>query len=341
MLDLSSDNVTGVHPEIMEAIVRANSGTALSYGADGWTDRLQGQFSALFERDVVVAPVISGTAANALALSTCVPPWGAVICHAGAHIGGAESNAPEFFSAGAKMMPLPGNSGKLALEAVEAQILTDGPLGRPVPKAVSLSQATDAGTVYSPDEIAALSRLAKDHGLAVHMDGSRLANAIAHLGCAPADITWRAGVDILSFGFTKNGAMAAEAVIFFDIALARDFEHRRKRGGHTLSKMRFVSAQIEACIQSGLWLRNAHNANSAASRLANALADIPGVEVKGPVDANMIFVWMPPALTSALHSAGFGFPVLNGWARLVTSFNTTEEAVSRFIETAQQFGKTQ
>jgi threonine aldolase len=337
-LDFSSDNVTGVSPEIMEAIVRANTGTASSYGTDAWTARLQTQFSALFEHAVVVAPVINGTAANALALSTCTPPWGAVVCHAGAHIHGAESNAPEFFSGGGKMVPLPGEGGKIAPESLNALLATGGPLGRPVHTAISVSQATDVGTVYSPSEVAALSHVAKDRKLTVHMDGARLANAIAHLGCAPADLTWRAGVDILSFGSTKNGALAAEAVVFFDAALAEDFEHRRKRSGHTLSKMRFVSAQLEAYVDGGVWLRNATHANAAASRLARHLADIPGVGIKGPVDANIVFAQMPSRMIEGLHSAGFGFFALNGWARLVTSFNTNDDVVALFIETAQHFG---
>jgi threonine aldolase len=340
-LDFSSDNVTGVAPEIMEAIARANTGSASSYGADAWTARLQTQFSTLFEHAVVVAPVINGTAANALALSTCTPPWGAVVCYAGAHINGAESNAPEFFSGG-KMVPLPGERGKITPESLDALLGSAVPiLGRPVHTAISISQATDVGAVYSPAEVAALSHVAKNCNLTVHMDGARLANAIAHLRCAPGDITWRAGVDVLSFGSTKNGALAAEAVVFFNTALAKDFEHRRKRSGHTLPKMRFVSAQLEAYVKDGVWLRNAAHANAAASRLGRELADIPGVVIKGSVDANIVFAEMPSRMIEGLHAAGFGFFAMHGWARLVTSFNTNDEVVALFIETAKHFGQAQ
>jgi threonine aldolase len=255
-----------------------------------------------------------------------------------AHIACAEANAPELFTAGAKILGLPGDFGKVMPEALEAVLRAEGPPGKPVPKVLSLSQATEAGTVYSPHEVDALSRLAKAQGLAVHMDGARLANAIAHLGCAPAEITWRAGVDILSFGCTKNGAMAAEAVVFFDTSLARNFGHARKRGGHTLSKMRFVSAQIKAYIEHDLWLGNARQANAAASRLSHALSAILNVELLGPVQANIIFARLPPDLIQMLRTAGFSFHTSNGLVRLVTAYDMTDEAIDLFIGTTQRFG---
>jgi threonine aldolase len=277
-MHFKSDNTAGCAPEILSALARVNDGNATSYGGDAITARLTEKFSSLFEKEVAVFPVATGTAANALALATLAPPHGAIFCHENAHINVDECGAPEFY-AGAKLVPLKGAAGKLTAEAITARLgyHIRGDVHHTQPSAVSITQATEIGTCYTPVEIEALSRFAKAQNMALHMDGARFANAIAHLGLKPADITWQAGVDALSFGFTKNGAISAEAVIFFDPAQATDFAFRRKRAGHLLSKMRFVSAQIEAMLDGGLWLKLACHANTMAQRLAEGLKSINGI----------------------------------------------------------------
>ncbi|HJN04475.1 MAG TPA: beta-eliminating lyase-related protein [Alphaproteobacteria bacterium] len=336
-INLASDNVAGAAPEILEAIVRANVGSQPSYGADDITARLGPAFAELFERDVVVFPLATGTAANALALAALAPAWGAIYCHEVAHIANDECNAPEFYSGGAKLVPLPGANGKLDPETLAAAIARAVPHDEhnAQPTAVSLSQASELGTVYTPDEVADLARVARTHGLGVHLDGARLANAVVHLGCSFADITWRAGVDAVSFGATKNGALAAEALILFDPDLAASLPFRRKRGGHLLSKMRFVSAQLEAYLAGGLWRRNAAHANAMAARLAEGLAEFDSVRCLYPVESNELFVAMPPEALARLADLGH---VMAPWGepddsvvRLVTAFNTEPAALESFL----------
>src|SRR5687767_3728322 len=236
-----SDNTATACPEVLEAIRDANSGHAKAYGDDAWTERLDGVFSGFFEREVAVFAVSTGTAANSLALATLCPPYGAVFAHEEAHIVRDECGAPEFFSGGARVVTVPGAHGKLAPAALSAALdANPTSVHTPQPAVVSLTQATELGTVYRAEELRALSALAHERGLKVHLDGARLANALVSLGCAPADITWRAGIDVLSFGATKNGALTGEAVVFFDRGLVRDFELRRKRAGHLLSKSRYA-----------------------------------------------------------------------------------------------------
>lgn len=331
-MNFASDNTAGVAPEILAALVAANAGAVPSYGADLWSGRLDGAFSAVFETPVKVVPVATGTAANALALAHLTPPWGAVLCHEQAHAAVDECGAPEFFTAGAKLVPLPGAAGKIAPQTLAAAL--DGFSGsfhEVQPAALSLSQATEAGTLYAPAEIAALAR---GRGLGVHMDGARFANAVVALGVAPADLTWRAGVDVLSFGATKNGAMLAEAVVFFDPARAADFAFRQKRAGHVISKARFVSAQLLAYLEDGLWLRLAGHANGMARRLAEGLS-ARGIVLAQPLEANELFVHLPPPLAAALKAKGASF---YDWShsgpdvvRLVTSWATTVEEVDRFL----------
>jgi threonine aldolase len=337
MINLASDNVTGVAPEILAAIAAAATGSAPSYGADDSTRRLEARFATIFEREVAVFPVATGTAANALALATLVPPYGAVLCHSEAHIAVDECGAPEFYTGGAKLMPLDGAHGKLDAAAIEAALPPDMPLDvhRVQPRLLGLSQATEAGTVYRPEEVARLAAAARARGLAVHMDGSRFANALAFLGCSPAEATWRAGVDILSFGGTKNGCLAAEAVIVFDPAMACDIAFRRKRGGHLLSKMRFLSAQLDAYLADDLWLRHATHANRQARRLAAGLAALPGVALDHPVEANEIFVYLPPPLAAGLSAAGVLFAPWGGdLARFVTAFDTDPAVIDRVLAIA-------
>src|SRR5216684_3778530 len=339
-MNFSSDNAAGVSPEIMAALAAANAGSQPSFGADSISERVERRLAEIFERDVAVFPVATGTAANALALATVAPPWGVVYCHAEAHIAVDECGAPEFYAGGARVVGLAAPHGKIA-PADLAPLLPGGKgvVHHMQPAAISLTQASEAGTVYRDDEIAAIAELARAHSLPLHVDGARFANALVHLDCAPADITWRAGVDILSFGATKNGAAAAEAVIFFDTAKAADFAFRRKRGGHLFSKMRFLSAQLDAYLANDLWLRNAHHANAMAARLAAGLAQLPTMRLRHPVEANEIFVEMPDAVIEALFARDFHFYRWDGprgnCVRLVTAFDTAPADVDAFLVTAR------
>ncbi len=337
-MNFASDNVGGVSPEILAAIAAANAGPATPYGADTITQRLENLFADIFEHEVAVFPVATGTAANALALAGLTPPWGAIYCHEDSHIATDECGAPEFFSAGAKLVTLPGAHGKLAPVTIAERLAGAGIVHHVQPAALSITQETEAGTLYTADEVAALGALAREHRLGFHMDGARFANAVAGLGCSPAAITWRAGVDVLSFGATKNGAMAAEAVVFFDRARAAEFGFRRKRAGHLLSKMRFLSAQLESYLAGELWLRNARHANAMAARLAAGLAAVPGTSLVHPVEGNEVFVSLSVSMIAGLAADGFGFyrwgeePVL----RLVASFDTLPASVDAFIASARR-----
>jgi threonine aldolase len=339
--NFKSDNISPVCDAIMAAINAANSGSAPSYGADEFTLKLQAAASEIFGTAVAIFPVTTGTAANALALAQLVPPYGAVYCHDAAHIVTDECGAPEFFMGGAKTMGLPAADGKITPQQVASAIAYAEDMGvhHVKPAALSLSQATEWGTVYTPDEVAALAAVARQHGLPVHMDGARLANALAHLGCTPAEATWKSGVDVLSLGATKNGALCAEAVVFFDAAQARDFERRRKQAGHLWSKLRFVSAQLLAYFANGLWLDNARHANAMASALAQGLRGVGGASLLQSVDANEVFVELPEALVAALERQGFGFyrwPLAAGSGgtaiRLVTSYSTPRAHVDEFLD---------
>ena len=340
-MHFASDNTAGISPEILAALAAANDGAVGSYGADPITARLEAKLAQLFEHEVAVFPVATGTAANALALAAVTPPWGAVLCHPLAHIACDEANAPEFYTGGAKLVPVPGADGKLAVADLAALLPGDlGNVHHAQPAAISLTQATECGTVYRPAEIAGISALAHRHGLAVHMDGARFANALVHVGASPADLTWRAGVDVLSFGATKNGALGAEAIVFFDPARARDLPFRRKRAGHLFSKMRFLSAQLEAYVTDDLWLRNGRHANAAAARLAKGLTALPGVRLRHPVEANELFVELPETVISGLSAAGAQFFRWEGptstCIRLVTAWNTREADVTAFLESASR-----
>jgi threonine aldolase len=341
-VNFNSDNVAGASPEILAALEAANHGTVASYGDDPLTARLATRFNALFEREVAVFPVATGTAANALCLAACVPPWGVTYCHREAHIALDECGAPEFYSGGAKLALLDGAHGKLAPWTL-AEALPNGGAGivhHAQPAAVSVSQATESGAVYQPAELAALAEIAHAHSCKLHVDGARFANAIVTLGCSPAEATWRAGVDLLSFGATKNGALAAEAVIVFDPALAATLGYRRKRAGHLFSKMRFLSAQLAAYLSGDLWLRNARHANRMASRMAEGLAalDNRGVGLVHPVEANELFVRLPAPVRHGLEADGFLF---HGWGppsdnvvRLVTAWSTDPGDVEKLIARA-------
>ncbi|HJQ40749.1 MAG TPA: beta-eliminating lyase-related protein [Thermoanaerobaculia bacterium] len=305
--DFRSDNTLPASPEILEAIARVNHGNMTSYGGDEITAQLRERCRELFETELEVFPVITGIAGNALALTSLQPK--SITCHEQAHIVLDEEGAVQFFS-GATLNPLPGAQGKLA--PLDAECL-------------SITNATEAGTVYSPDEVRALCERAKK----VHLDGARFANAIASLGCAPADLSWRAGVDVLVLGATKNGGLSADLVIVFNQALAAPMAFHSRRGGHQPSKMRFLSAQLLAYLTDELWLRNARRANAAAARLAKGLANIRGVEILQPVQANILFVRFPAAVS------GYQFhewPIFGEDAlRIVTGFATTDDDVDALI----------
>ena len=341
MKNFCSDNVTGIAPEILAAIAEANQGDAMPYGNDALTQQVEAKFAEVFETEVKVFLVATGSAANSLALSTLSPAYGAIYCHEEAHIHVDECGAPEFFTGGAKLVLLPGSHGKVlaALLDERLQHAGFGVVHHVQPAAVSITQATEAGTVYSVDEVAAIAQVAHHYQLSLHMDGARFANALVHLGCTPADITWKAGVDVLSFGATKNGAMAAEAVVFFNPSEAKTFPFRRKQGGHLFSKMRFLAAQFDAYLGEGRWLGYATHANEMAQRLASGLQAMPDIQLCHPVEANELFVELPGAVIDGLMADGFQFYrwEADNRIRLVTAFNTTPEAVDAFLESARRY----
>jgi len=339
-VNFASDNTAPASQEIMRAIEEANEGAVASYGADALTARLASMMRDVFETEVAVYPVATGTAANALALATLVRPYGAVLCHEEAHVATDEAGAPEFYMGGAKLVTLRSQDGLITPMQVEAAMARaiDGGVHHVLPEAVTITQATEWGTVYPVEAVASLGEAARRRGLSLHMDGARFANALCHLGCTPAELTWKAGVDVLSFGATKNGALAAEAVIFFNPALAAGFERRRKRAGQLWSKMRYLSAQLIAYLEQDLWLRNASRANAMAARLEAGLRSSPGVQLVQEVQANELFVAMEEETIEALEAAGAYFyrwievPGVNlPVVRLVTSFRTTESEVDAFL----------
>ena len=300
-MNFASDNHYGVHPRILESLVEANAGSAPAYGNDDWTKKAEEQLSRLFEKEVRSFLVTTGTAANGLALSAIAPSYGAVICHGEAHISVDECNSPEMFTGGAKIIGLHGPAGKITPAMIE-KTLKGFIRGEhdPKPAAVSLTNATELGTTYSPDEVKAISSLIKPRGMKLHMDGARFANAVAGLNVTPAELTWKSGVDVLSFGATKNGAMMLEAVVFFDTNLADDFIYRRMRGGQLVSKGRYLGAQMLAYLKDGLWLENARRANALAAQLAEGLRSFKNIRLPNPVQANEVFAVMPRALNDRL-----------------------------------------
>ncbi|MEC8137887.1 MAG: low specificity L-threonine aldolase [Pseudomonadota bacterium] len=339
-MNFCSDNVSGVSPEILSALTTANNGPAMPYGADEVTARVVAGLRALFDAPAAEIVLMStGSSANALALATMTPPFAAVYCHAESHVNVDECGAPEFYTGGAKLVPVEGQHAKMSVEALESAITGAGVVHHVQPAAVSVTQVTEAGTLYTLEELRAISDICKRHELKLHMDGARFANAIEALGCTPAACSHELGVDALSFGATKNGAMCAEAILFFDPVLAREAGYRRKRAGHLFSKMRFLSAQFDAYLADDLWRRNARHANAMAARLAAGLEAIPDVEFASPVEANELFVRLPVAVIKGLLEAGFLF---YRWEpdgtliRMVTAFDTAAADVEAFIEAAQR-----
>ncbi len=320
-----SDNAAAACPEVMAALVEANR-LDTAYDGDGWSARLDGVFSELFETEVAALSVATGTAANSLALAALCPPYGSIVCHRDAHIQNDECGAPEFYTHGAKLLLADGIGAKVDAEGVAAFLATvRDDVHASQPAVLSITNATEYGLVYTPGEVAALGGLCRARGLNFHMDGARFANALVSTGASPAELTWKGGVDALSFGFTKNGGMSAEALIFFRPELKAASLYRRKRAGHLLSKGRFLAAQILAMLKDGVWLRNARAANDAARRLAEAAG---GERLILPVEANELFIRVTPEEAAALRAQGFDFYDWGpGEARLVTSWDSDPEAV--------------
>src|ERR1044072_5705287 len=336
----ASDNTAGIAPEILAAIGKANTGYALGYGNDEWTRRVEAKFAEIFEREGAVFLVPTGTAANALAIAHLAPPWGAVLCHAESHIATDECGAPEFFGGGLKLIGLKGEGAKISAAAPRAA-LEGGAWGGPhhvSPAVLSLSQATECGTIYRVAEVRELAEIAHGRGVALHMDGARIGNALVRMNVSLAEVTWKAGVDVLSFGTTKGGTMGAEAVIFFDGKHGANMPDRRKRGGATASKHRFIAAQIEAFLADDLWLRLARHANDMADALAQGLT-AAGCKPVWPVEANEVFAPITLEADRRLKAAGamyYPWPSESIGAdkvlvRLVTSFQTTRDDVDRFL----------
>ena len=339
-MDYRSDNTGRAAPEILDALVAANTGTALGYGADEWTTRLQERFSELFETAVRVFPVATGTAANALSLAAASPSWGLVYCSEAAHINTAEANAAGFFGGGLKLVPVSGPHARIDPEAFAKSLaaVMPGQLHRGQPAAVNITQASDLGSVYPLDEIRAISETAKARGLKVHMDGARFANALARLGCSPAEMSWRSGVDILSFGATKNGGALCDAIVVFNPDLVDSLAVQLRRAGQVWSKMRFASAQLMAYIENGLWLRLAQASNAAAARIAAGISDLPGLRLIAPVEANEIFLEIPSAVMDALEGDGFQFYRRSATlARFVCRFDVSETETGALVAALRQY----
>ena len=331
--EFASDNVAPICPEAWAALQEANAHYAPSYGEDRWTARACDRIREIFETDCDVYFVFTGTAANALALAQLCKSFQSVICHQHAHVQTDECGAPEFFTGGSKLLLVGGTDGKIDIGQVEALLARQNELHSHKPGAISIAQATEFGTVYRRDEIAAVADLARRHQLFLHMDGARFANAIASLNCAPKAITWEAGVDVLCFGGTKDGAAGGELMIFFDKKISREFDYRAKQAGQLGSKMRFLAAPWLGLLTGDAWLRNAQHANRAARGLASRLRKGAGIESVFPVEANAVFVSMNERLASGLHARGWRFYqfIEPDVYRLMCSWATTEQDISDFV----------
>jgi threonine aldolase len=338
-INLYSDNVGPAAPEIMAALQRVNAGTAMPYGVDGESKALKATFSDLFGTEVWVYPVSTGTAANALALSALTPPYCTIFCAETAHVQTSETNATELFSGGAKLTCIPAAAGRMSAESLEETIRKagKGQQHRPQPGAVSLTIGTERGTVYPAPEIARIAEVTKRHGLTLHMDGARLANALVSLGTSVKSVTTDLGVDVLSFGATKNGTMNTEAIVAFREPIARELHYRVRRAGQVWSKMRYGAAQLIAYVEDGLWLRLAAQANAMAQRVAKGLVLIPGVRLLEPVEINILFVDMPERIIAGLEADGIRLGRRDPGVRIVTAWSTTAEQIDHVLERARVY----
>jgi len=329
----ASDNYAGICPEAWEAMAAANSGYAASYGDDAWTGRACELLRETFDTDCEVFFVFTGTAANSLALASLCHSYHSIICHETSHVETDECGASEFFSNGTKVLLVSGPDGKVDLDAVEHTVRKRSDIHYPKPRALSITQATELGTLYSPDELRAVGDRSRNLSLKVHMDGSRFANAVAALGATPAELTWKAGVDVLCMGGAKNGMAIGEAVIFFNRDLACEFDYRCKQAGQLASKMRFLAAPWVGLLESGAWLRNAAHANRCARMLAEQAVRVPGVRLMFPSEANAVFLEIPPRVIDGLRERGWRFYTFigSGGARFMCSWETTRDDVDALV----------
>ena len=334
MTIFASDNVTPACPEIMNAVLEANSGNVDSYGEDKWSKSLKKKMSEIFETEVEVFLAVTGTAANSLALSALTPSYGNIYCHEISHINVDECGAPEFFTGGAKLITLKGLNGKISVEDFQKNIRGLGIVHNTQPASVSITQACETGLVYQLDEVSEICNIARKYKMKVHMDGARFANSVATLKKTPAEMTWKSGVDVLTFGGTKNGCLDAEAIVFFKPDLAKKFSFLHKRSGQLLSKMRFISAQLSTYITDNLWLKNAEHANSMAKILSKALSNINGANLLYETQSNEIFVNFSNNIIDNLKKNGYSTyqdELNNNAIRLVTAWNTTQKDITKLI----------
>ena len=339
MTIFASDNVTPACPEVMEAINQANIGNIESYGHDKWSKVLDNKFSELFEKDVKVFTAVTGTAANSLALSSITPSYGNIYCHKISHINVDECGAPEFFTGGAKLITIDGDDGKFNSDELKKNIRGSGVVHNTQPASVSITQSCETGVIYKLDEILKINQVAKENGMKIHMDGARFSNAIASLKKSPAEATWKLGIDVLTFGGTKNGCMDAEAIIFFNPSDVNNFQYLQKRSGQLLSKTRFLSSQLDAYITDGLWLRNATHANDMARKLSEKLSKINGFELTYPTESNEIFIKMPKNIQDHLNNEGYSAipdDMFDGSVRFVTAWNTNLNDIENLINTIKE-----
>jgi threonine aldolase len=329
----ASDNYAGICPEAFAAFAEANTEHAVAYGEDDWTQRASDRMREIFETDCDVYFVFNGTAANSLALASLCQSYHSVICHELAHVNTDECGAPEFFSNGAKLLPATGDFAKLSANEIVRLVERRNDIHYPKPKVVTLTQATELGTLYRPDEIAVISAQARHYGMSVHMDGARFANAVAALDVSPADITWRAGVDVLCFGGTKMGLPLGEAVVFFDRRLSEDFAYRCKQAGQLASKMRFLAAPWLGMLEQDAWLRHAAHANAMAQRLSQGILQLPGLHLVAPTEVNGVFVDLPETFAATLRQRGWRFyDFIGSAARFMCAWDTQPEMIEALLK---------
>jgi len=330
----ASDNYSGICPEALDYMLKANQGSAPAYGDDLWTQQASDYFRSLFETDCEVFFVFNGTAANSLALAALCQSYHSVICHETAHIETDECGAPEFASNGSKLLLGRGEQGKLTPESIEAIVQKRNDIHYPKPKVLSLTQATELGTLYQIEELQAIQAVAQQYNLRIHMDGARFANAVAALQVTPAELTWKVGVDVLCFCGTKNGTAVGEAILFFNRALAEDFAYRCKQAGQLASKMRFISAPWLGLLETGAWLRNAEHANRCAAYLEQQLLQIPGIELLCPREANAVFVKLPEPVIAQLRAQDWLFYsfIGTGGVRFMCSWASTRERIDQLVQ---------
>ncbi|HEY4378976.1 MAG TPA: low specificity L-threonine aldolase [Acidobacteriaceae bacterium] len=328
----ASDNYSGICPEAWSAMETANQGHVTAYGDDPWTERAADAFRNLFETDCEVFFAFNGTAANSLALASLCQSYHGVICADSAHVETDECGAPEFFSNGSKLLVAKSEDGKLSPPAIQELATKRQDIHYPKPRVASITQATETGLVYTPDELRMIAVACEEHNLKLHMDGARFANACASLGCSPSELSWRSGVDVLCFGGTKNGMAVGEAILFFDRKLAEDFDYRCKQAGQLASKMRFLAAPWVGLIEGGAWIANAAHSNRCARYFADRVVDIPNIRIAWPVEANAVFIHAAKEILDALHTRGWKFyTFIGGAARFMFSWDSMTERIDQFI----------